>query len=95
MEQKYQWLNNKEIIIYKEKFTKDLEYESNIESLIRTSNYNKVIIKDGKCYVTNTTCPTHSCENYTINLEDGIFVSHTTISCLPNGLFISLEAYLE
>ena len=88
-------LSGNENIIYKELFTADLEYEQIINSIIREGNSNKVIIKNGSCYVTNTTCPTHSCESYVIRLEDGLFVSNTTISCLPNGLFISLESLTE
>ncbi len=88
-------LNGNENIIYKELFTNDLEHEQTINSLIRSGNSNKVVINNGTCYVTETTCPTHSCESYIIRLDDGIFVSNTTISCLPNGLFISLESLTE
>ena len=88
-------LSGNENIIYKELFTNELEYEETINSIIRDGNSNQVIIKNGSCYVTNTTCPTHSCESYVIKLDDGLFVSNTTISCLPNGLFISLESLTE
>ena len=88
-------LSGNENIIYKELFTNELEYEETINSIIRDGNSNQVIIKNGSCYVINTTCPTHSCESYVIKLDDGLFVSNTTISCLPNGLFISLESLTE
>ena len=84
-----------ENIIYKELFTSELKYEKTIDSIIRSGNSNKVVITNGTCYVTDTTCPTHSCESYIIKLDDGLFVSNTTISCLPNGLFISLESLTE
>lgn len=88
-------LNGNENIIYKELFTSELKYEKTIDSIIRSGNSNKVVITNGTCYVIDTTCPTHSCENYIIKLDDGLFVSNTTISCLPNGLFISLESLTE
>lgn len=88
-------LNGKENIIYKELFTSELKCEKTIDSIIRSGNSNKVVITNGTCYVTDTTCPTHSCESYIIKLDDGLFVSNTTISCLPNGLFISLESLTE
>ena len=77
-------------LLYELKFTSDLRFDKVIESIINNGSSNRVVIENGICKVINTTCPTHSCESYVINLDGGLF-SATTITCLPNGLNISLE----
>ena len=83
--------NKEKILLYEFEFTSDLVFEEDIYSLINTGSKNRLIIKDGVCKVVNTTCPTHSCESYIISLDGGIFANITSISCLPNGLFITLD----
>lgn len=77
--------------VYREKLTDKLEYIYYYESYINKGKGNKVIIKNGKCYITESSCPTHSCENYLITNEKDFLNPSTTITCLPNGLYISLE----
>ena len=83
--------DNERIVLYIFEFTEDLFFEENIVSLINEGGSNKLIISDGVCKVVNTTCPTHSCESYIIRLDGGIFSNTTSISCLPNGLYITLD----
>lgn len=77
--------------VYRAEFTNELEYIYYYESYINEGKGNKVIIKNGECYITESTCPTHSCESYLITNQKGILNPATTIICLPNGLYISLE----
>lgn len=84
--------NNETNVLFRDKFTDDLELELIVYSKISNGNSNTVIIKDGVCKVINTTCPTHTCEGYQITNKSSIFDSGTTISCLPNGLFITIES---
>ena len=77
-------------LLYELKFTDDLNFDKVIESIINNGSSNRIVIENGICKVINTTCPTHSCESYVIDLDGGVF-NATTITCLPNGLYISLE----
>lgn len=77
--------------VYREKFTDELKYIYYYESYINKGKGNKVIIENGKCYITESSCPTHSCENYLLTNEKDFLNPSTTITCLPNGLYISLE----
>lgn len=81
--------------VYRERFTDDLEYIYTYKSKINNGKENTVVIKNGECYIINSTCPTHSCEEYRITNKKGIFNSSTTITCLPNGLYISIEKIEE
>ncbi len=83
------------IEVYRELFTNELEYMHTFESFISPGKSNKVIIKNGECWIVNSTCPTHTCEDYRITNKKGIFNPSSTITCLPNGLYISLEAAKE
>lgn len=81
--------------VYRARFTDELEYMHTFESFINAGESNTVIIKNGECQIVNSTCPTHTCEDYRITNKKGIFNSSSTITCLPNGLYISLEAAKE
>lgn len=82
---------DKIVEVYRERFTDELIYTYTYKSKINVGKENTVIIKNGECYIVDSTCPTHSCEEYRITNKKGIFNSSTTITCLPNGLYISIE----
>ena len=80
-------LNSEPTILYKERFTEDLVYESIITNA--TGGINKVVIKDGVIKVTESNCRDALCENYTIFCDN--FLNNVDITCMPNGLIITLE----
>lgn len=89
-------MQDEEIIeVYRARFTNELEYNHTFESFINSGKGNTVIIKNGECFIVDSTCPTHTCEDYRLTNKKGIFNSSSTITCLPNGLYISLEAAKE
>lgn len=87
--------DGKELEIYRENFTNDLKVRKVINSKINSNASNELIIEKGMCRLINTTCPTHSCEGYLIKNTSSILDSAITISCLPNGLYITIEPTVE
>lgn len=81
--------------VYRAVFSDDLDYQHIYESNINPGKSNTIIIKNGECYIIDSTCPNHTCEDYRITNKKGIFNSSSTITCLPNGLYISLETSKE
>lgn len=77
-------------LLYKEKFTTELRYDVVLESVINPGHTNRVVIENGTCKVIESTCPTHSCEAYPIQLTTTLFNNNISATCLPNGLFIYL-----
>lgn len=59
---------------------KDAEYE--IKSFYGS---NTLVIKDGKAWVKDSTCPDHLCEN-----KGKVSKLGDTIICLPNAVFITI-----
>lgn len=81
--------------VYRAAFSNDLNYQHIYESNINPGKANTVIIKNGECYIIDSTCPNHTCEDYRLTNKKGIFNSSSTITCLPNGLYISIETSKE
>jgi len=85
---------NKEIL-YQAEFTDELTLEMVVESKISENGHNTVVISNGKCYVKDQNCPTKSCGKYLIERKTNIFNNNIDITCLPNGLYISLSNSIE
>ena len=79
--------NSTPIEVYRALFTEELVYEQVINN--NQGGSNTVYIKDGVIKVTHSNCRDHICENYIIKKEN--LLNNTDITCMPNGLIITLE----
>ena len=80
-------LTSEPTILYKERFTQDLIYENTITN--SEGGINKVVIRNGNINVTESNCRDSLCEHYTITYNN--FLNNVDITCMPNGLIITLE----
>ena len=79
--------NSKPVEVYRALFTEDLECEQVINN--NQGGTNTVYINDGVIKITHSNCRDHICENYIIKKDN--LLNNTDITCMPNGLIITLE----
>lgn len=81
--------NGNRNLLYEIKFDYNTNFDEIIYS-IDSSIYNRVIIKDGMCYVLDATCKNKICMQNKISLNQEL-LNPISITCMPSGLYIILE----
>lgn len=86
----YKFDYDSESILLKEiPFDKSTTFDETIYSK-DGSVYNRIIIKDGLCYVSEANCLNHICMQNKISCEK-TKINPVSITCMPSGLYIRLE----
>lgn len=85
--------NNEPLLYGMYKFTPNLHEELVITSL-DGKHYNKVVIDNGVCLVSDSNCSNKICQHSRITNEISL-VNNLTISCMPSGLFVCVKTQNE